>query len=106
MSENAEKFDSWAIVELMGHRKLGGRVTEQVIAGAPLLRIDVPEVPEQPGFTQFYGPSSIYSLTPTSEEIARKFAAYRREQPVTPYELRALPAAAAAAHDDDNDDPY
>ena len=102
MEQNGEKFDTWAIVELMGHRKIGGRVTEQIIAGAPLLRIDVPEITGQPGFTQFYGPSSIYSLTPTSEEIARKFAAYRREEPVSPYELRALPAPAATPTDDED----
>ena len=24
-----EKFESWAIVELMGHRRIAGRVTEQ-----------------------------------------------------------------------------
>lgn len=101
MSDSGEKFDTWAIVELMGHRKIGGRVTEQIIAGAPLLRIDVPEVTGQPGFTQFYGPSSIYSLTPTTEEIATKFAAYRREQPVSPYELRALPQAAAAPQEEE-----
>lgn len=63
MEQNGEKFNTWAIVELMGHRKIGGRVTEQIIAGAPLLRIDVPEVSGQPGFTQFYGPSSIYMAT-------------------------------------------
>lgn len=88
-----EKFDQWAIVELMGHRKLAGRVTEHVIAGASLLRIDVPDVPasdgipELPGFTQFYGPSSIYCLTPTTKEIALRFTAYHREKPVQSYEL-------------------
>lgn len=101
MDQNGDKFDTWAIVELMGHRKIGGRVTEQIIAGAPLLRIDVPEVPGQPGFTQFYGAASIYCLTPTTEEIAKKFAAYRREQPVNPYELRALPAAIERAGEEE-----
>ena len=31
----------WCIVELMGHRKLAGLCTEQVIAGNTMLRIDV-----------------------------------------------------------------
>jgi hypothetical protein len=90
----------------MGHRKLAGKVSEQIIAGTPLLRIDVPELaavngePPAPAFTQFYGPSSIYSLTPTTEEIARRFAAYRREAPVSPWELKALPAAARATDSD------
>ena len=89
-----ETFDTWAIVELMGHRKLAGRVTEQVIAGAALLRIDVPDLPDCKGFTQFYGSHTIYSLTPTTEEIAKQFANYHRERPVSAYELRALPAPA------------
>ncbi len=35
-------FETWAILELMGHRRLAGFVTEQEIGGANLLRIDVP----------------------------------------------------------------
>lgn len=42
MTDEAPTFKEWAIVELMGHRRLGAFVSEQVIAGAPLLRIDVP----------------------------------------------------------------
>jgi hypothetical protein len=86
------KFEAWAIVELMGHRKIAGKVSEQIIAGAPLLRIDVPEVPAQAAFTTFYGPHTIYSLTPTTEEIARRFACAMRTMPVDPYEIRQLPA--------------
>ena len=44
MNEQEQSFDKWAIVELMGHRKLAGRATEQVVAGQAFLRIDVPEV--------------------------------------------------------------
>jgi hypothetical protein len=37
-----EKFEGWAILELMGHRRLGGYVRETQIAGAGMLRIDIP----------------------------------------------------------------
>jgi len=90
---NGESFDAWAIVELMGHRKLAGRVSEQIIAGCPLLRIDVPGGEKVPGFTTFYGASSIYSLTPTTEAICKAYAAAHRERPVQAYELPALNAA-------------
>lgn len=90
---NGESFDAWAIVELMGHRKLAGRVSEQIIAGCPLLRIDVPESEKAAGFTTFYGASSIYSLTPTTEAICRAFSAAHRERPVQAYELPQLAAA-------------
>ena len=42
MTEERKAFEGWAILELMGHRRLGGLVTEQEIAGAAFLRIDVP----------------------------------------------------------------
>lgn len=35
-------FESWAILELMGHRRLAGYVREITLAGAGMLRIDVP----------------------------------------------------------------
>lgn len=97
MPEQQEKFETWAIVELMGHRKLAGKVSEQIIAGAPLLRIDVPEVPTGnggamiPAFTQFYGAGSLYCLTPTSETVARMYAQSRREEPVKQWDLPMLP---------------
>jgi hypothetical protein len=74
-----ESFDAWAIVELMGHRKLAGRVSEQVIAGCPLLRIDVPGT--EKGQLHIYA-RQYYSLTPTTEAICRAYAAaYRGVNP-------------------------
>ncbi|MGE5801580.1 MAG: hypothetical protein ACM358_04945 [Gemmatimonadota bacterium] len=65
----ATGFEGWAIVELMGHRKLAGHVSEVTIAGAAMLRLDVPS---EPPVTQFYGGAAIYCITPTSEELARR----------------------------------
>lgn len=99
--EQEAAFESWAIVELMGHRKIAGKVTEKIIAGTPLLRIDVPAVGDSKGLTQFYGASSIYCLTPTTEEICKRFAAMRREAPVSVFELKALPVALNGEDDED-----
>jgi hypothetical protein len=41
MSTDAKEL-GWCILELMGHRKMGGYVREQEVAGAGFLRIDVP----------------------------------------------------------------
>ena len=71
MSEASETFDDWAVLELMGHRRLGGRVREVTLAGGAFLRIDVPGN-ETPPFTQFYPPGSVYCLTPTTEESPRR----------------------------------
>lgn len=85
-----ERFDSWAILELMGHRRLAGRVSEAMLAGGSFLRIDVPG--EQP-VTQFYSPGAVYALTPCTEEIARRVASRERPAPVHAFELPQLAPA-------------
>src|SRR6185437_6905021 len=87
MQTETEKFDQWALVEIMGHRKLAGRVTEQTIGGAALLRVDVPETSRQPAFTSFVGGSAIFSLTPVTEAIARAQAERFQAAPVSVYDL-------------------
>ena len=66
-----EQFESWAIVEIFGHTKIAGKVSEATIGGCSFIRIDVPEHNGQPAFTKFYGNGAIYSMTPCSEEVAR-----------------------------------
>lgn len=95
------RFASWCIVELFGHQKIAGRVTEQDIAGAQFIRVDVPN-PSGEGWqmTRMYGPSAIYSLTPVAEEIARRAARGLRVEAVTVY-LPALPSPNIAGPSDD-----
>jgi hypothetical protein len=94
--ETKNRFADWAILELMGHRRLAGFVQEAELAGAGLLRIDIPSAPP---VTQFYGVSSVYCLTPTTEEIARGLARSVSVQPVHPYELPAAPGTSEAICD-------
>lgn len=75
----------WAIVELMGHKVVAGYVTEETHYGAPLCRIDVPETSAHPKFTQFYGGSALYCITPVSEEVARLTADKIKVNPVNVY---------------------
>jgi len=42
MTDKGKPFEGWAILELMGHRRLAGRLTEALVAGAAFIRIDVP----------------------------------------------------------------
>ena len=86
-------FDTWAIVELMGHRRLAGRLTEQQIAGDGFLRLDIPS---DPPVTQFYRPAAVYAITPTTEDIARRVATFGRPAPVQVWELEPT------KHDDDD----
>lgn len=87
-------FDTWAIVEIMGHVTMAGRVTEQAIGGQGFIRVDVPESGKQAAFTRFYGPGAIYSITPVDEQTGRLAVANLRQEPITIYGLaaRQLPA--------------
>ena len=81
----ADPYEGWAIVELMGHRRLAGHVSEQEIAGAAFLRLDVHG--DSGAVTQFYSPGAVYCITPTTEEIARKLGAKSMPVPVSRFEL-------------------
>ncbi len=59
------KFETWAILEIMGHVKLAGFVTEQTIAGSAFIRIDVPERGCVAGFTRFFDPAACTRSRPS-----------------------------------------
>lgn len=85
------EFEGWAIVELMGHRKLAGHCTAVDLFGAAMLRIDVygpkTDGDDRPRCTQYYNGTVIYCLTPTTEELARRVAVACAPAPVTRWEL-------------------
>lgn len=83
----AESFECFAIVEIMGHQKYAGRVSEQTIGGQAFVRVDIPDVEGQKGFTKLFGGSSIFCITPTTEEIAKSVAKRYTQIPVQPYDL-------------------
>jgi hypothetical protein len=103
-SEERAPFEGWAILELMGHRRLAGYVREQELAGSGFIRLDVPGAEgEDDVATQFYAPGAVYCLTPTTETIARRVALLAKPTPVTQFELPAGPPA--EARDDDQEEP-
>lgn len=71
MTEQTDKFEHWAVVELFGHQKIAGMVSEVTIGGQGFIRVDVPEVDGLPGFTKIYGGGAIYAITPCDEDAAR-----------------------------------
>jgi len=87
MSIQTEKIDFWAIVELFGHSKIAGRCTEQNIAGTNMLRVDVPETPNNPPFTRFLGSSAIYAINPVDETTARAIAERLQVQPIESWNI-------------------
>jgi hypothetical protein len=97
-------FEEWALVELFGHQKIVGKVTEATLAGGAFIRVDVPKVDEQPGFTRFYGPGAIYSLNPVSQEIALQLVRRYQNVPVERYELPRLAASSGPEPDPENEE--
>jgi len=93
----------WAIVELMGHVRMAGRVTEEERFGSKLGRVDVPRT-DGTFSTHYFGGGSVYRLSPTTEEIARAVAAHNQPQPVHSWEMpKALPEGSVIR---DNREPF
>lgn len=89
----------YAIVELMGHRRLGARVDEVEFCGAKMLQLTV-LVPEP--FVQLVTPASLYAVTFCTEEQARKV----NTAWTTPDEMRPrLGAGSVLEHVEDDDEP-
>jgi len=87
----SDTFSGWYIVEQLGHRRICGFVSEQTIAGKGFLRVDVPGADgEANQVTQFISPDTIYCLTPTTEDVARRAAATCHVAPIARYELPDL----------------
>jgi len=82
MSET-KVFDTpvWAVVKLMGQQVIAGQIQEVTIAGAGMLRVVVPEVKGEPGYTKFFGASSISAITPTEEDMVRRLVGILRFSP-------------------------
>lgn len=86
----------WAIVEIFGHQRIAGFLSEQTIGGQSFVRVDVPELPGgsdsygRPtgaiaAHSKLYGGSAIYAITPVDETIALVSAQSIRHTPVTAY---------------------
>lgn len=83
--------EDWAIVELMGHVRIAGKLSEEERFGGKLGRLDIPTAE---GFvSQFFGAASVYRITIVTEAVARHVAATTISQPVSPWDFpKQLPA--------------
>ena len=108
--QEQERFEGWAIVELMGHRQTAGKVATVTIASAEMLRVDVPGAGDDMIATQYYGGAAIYCLTPCDEATARRALKEAYSLPpairlaLAQTERRSPPALPSAGQDDDLDD--
>jgi hypothetical protein len=118
MMTEATTFESWAMVEIMGHQQFAGYVTTQVIGGASLIRVDVPEIEvtrygetkKIEPFTKMFGSASIYCITPCDEATARRAAQSYQSIPFATYVAPTVvalpppePEELEAGQDDDSE---
>ena len=103
--EEEKKQDQWAVVELFGHQKIAGLLTEATIGGCSFVRVDVPEIGDDAGFTKLYGNGAIYAISFVSEDIARLVAQHYTVKPVQNYELPQLGMKPPADPFDEDDYP-
>lgn len=99
----------WAVVELMGHARIAGAISQQNFGGAQFVRVDVPEVTatetdwhgvEQvattrtiPAHTRSFGASAIYSIN-WCDQLAATVAAHGiKHELIKPYSLRSALAS-------------
>jgi hypothetical protein len=80
----------WAIVEIFGHQRLAGLVSEFSFGGETFVRVDVPASAERHAFTKLYGKGAIYAISFVDESIARAAAARLDVRPITAYDVGAL----------------
>ena len=87
-----EPAGRWMFVELLGHNKIAGFVSEYTQWGQTLLRIDVPAgVDTKTGkmmfTTQLYGTHALYCATPINESDAIELAKQYRPAPFSKFDL-------------------
>ncbi len=97
MSDSAN-FRQWCIVEIYGHQKYAGMVSEAEIGGCKFVRVDIPAENETPAFTKFFGQGAIFSMTPVSEAVAVQVAKSHRRPPVEPWDFPKLASTASPLH--------
>lgn len=126
MSVEPEKApDTWAIVDLLGHQRLAGRLSEEEKFGAKMGRLDIPTAmpcatcagtgyaafmaaehcatckgtkTETSWQTQYFGGSSVYKVSIVSEEVARHAVKSTSPNPVSAWDFpkNILPAPVEA----------
>lgn len=104
---SAPAYEGWAIVEIMGHRRIAGFMREVMVAGAPFVRIDQPGADGDAPTSHFYNAGkSIFGFVPVTEAAAVTAARTMRSAPVNEWDLPCpqLSGGPPSADSDDNDD--
>lgn len=112
LDKDQETIETWAYIEIMGHSKVAGRVSERKIGTAVMLQVDIPSAEEgEKGLShsELYSPAAIFSIKPTTEEWCRRFVRARVNYPVLPYVpdgKKLIPEKVESGNSDDGFDKF
>ena len=93
------------LLELFGHNRIAGYVSEHSFAGASFVRVDVPAVADVPGLTRMFHPNAVYCFNPVDEETMLDMADRLRIKPLTPFDLSEIRRKLVASLPDSGSDP-
>lgn len=95
----------FAVVELFGHQRIAGRISEQAFGGANFVRVDVPEIQVEEtdweegervvrtrviqAHTRSFGAGAIYGINWCDETTAQIAARSIKHEPMQPYSVKA-----------------
>lgn len=86
-------FDSWGLLEMLGHRQYLGRIRAVEVAGATFLEVSVP-APDDPTRLDrriLAATGSVYAITPAPEEKVRAEIERRRRAEAGTFALSPAP---------------
>jgi hypothetical protein len=89
MKDQEEQKEMWALVELFGHQRIAGKITQAELGSGELIRVDVPAVRDRAALTKFYNVKAIYGITPVDEATATRIAGDIHAAPVSEWVLDA-----------------
>lgn len=85
-----EKLELFAIIELFGHQRISGKVSEQTVGSSTFVRIDVPETSISPKFTRIVNPTAVYAINPVTEEVMIEMAEKISVKPIDAWDIREM----------------
>lgn len=102
MNEQAKTEATLGIVELMGHQRIAGRISQDASLGANLLRVDVPAVGEVQAYTRMFGVAAIYAVLLCTEATARAAAEELQARPAYLYSIERTVHRPLLDHDEED----
>lgn len=89
MNTQNQPVELHAIIELFGHQKMAGKVSEYQLGGN-FIRIDVPETSTQGAYSRIVNPSAVYAINPVTEDVATAMAERYQTKPLESWDIREM----------------